>query len=414
MTPTTGIEFLLWLLIAASVIAVIATRARVPYTVALVIGGLVLGTHHFVAMENLIGGPRPDWLTPDVILILFLPALLFEGSLQIALRELKENSPPILLLATVGVAAATVVTGYAMRWAIGLPIFIALVFGALVSPTDPISVLALFRDLKVARRLSMVVETESLLNDGTAVVLFSILLTGSATGKLSIASGIAQFFIAVLGGAATGVAFGYLIGRLVAKLDDPEVGITLTTIVAYGSYLLAHRLGVSGVVATVASGVMVGNFGITAKAAPRMRVALLSFWEYAAFVINSVVFLLIGMEVHVGALVRHWRPTALAIGAVLLGRILTVYGLAPISNRFSAKIPLRWQHVLVWGGLRGSLCLAMALSLAPSFPYRARLLELAFGVVAFSIIVQGLTMKPLLRGLGLAGMQEAAGEAQTD
>jgi Na+:H+ antiporter len=158
----------------------------------------------------------------------------------------------------------------------------------------------------------------------------------------------------------------------------------------------------------------VGNFGIGAKAGPRMRVSVQSFWEYAAFVINSVVFLLIGMEVHVGALVRDWRPTALAIGAVLLGRILTVYGLAPISNRFSAKIPLRWQHVLVWGGLRGSLCLAMALSLAPSFPYRGRILELAFGVVAFSIIVQGLTIKPLLRGLGLTGEHEPASETPGD
>jgi Na+:H+ antiporter len=410
MTPTTGIEFLLWLLIAASVIAVIATRVRVPYTVALVMGGLVLGAHHFAVFENLTGGRRPDWLTPDVILILFLPALLFEGSLRIRLRELAENGLAILLLASAGVVAATVVTGYAMRWAIGLPIFVALIFGALVSPTDPISVLALFRDLKVTRRLSIVVEAESLLNDGTAVVLFSILLAGWTTGKLGIASGIRQFFAAVLGGAATGVAIGYAVGRLVAKLEEPEVGITLTTIVAYGSYLLAHRLGVSGVIATVASGVMVGNFGIGGKVGQRTRVAILSFWEYAAFVINSVVFLLIGMEVHVGALVRDWRPVALAIGAVLLGRVLTVYGLAPLSNRFSAKIPLRWQHVLVWGGLRGSLCLAMALSLAPSFPYRGRILELAFGVVAFSIIVQGLTIKPLLRGLGLTGEHEPAGE----
>jgi Na+:H+ antiporter len=414
MTPSTAIEFLLWLLLAASVIAVIATRLRVPYTVALVAGGLLLGAHHFAVIENLTGGQRPDWLTPDVILILFLPALLFEGSLRIPLRELRENALAILLLATAGVVGATVVTGYAMRWATGLPLFVALLFGALVSPTDPISVLALFRDLKVARRLSILVEAESLLNDGTAVVLFSILLAGTTGGELGIGSGIRQFVAAVLGGAATGVVMGYVVSLLLAKLDEPGISIMLTMIAAYGSYLVAHRLGVSGVVATVASGVMVGNFGLAARTGTRTSVALLSFWEFAAFLINTVVFLLIGMEVHLGALARVWRLTALAIGAVLLGRILTVYGLTAISNRFAAKIPVSWQHVLVWGGLRGSLCLAMALSLAPSFPYRTEILEVTFGVVAFSILVQGLTIKPMLRGLGLADGQERGGQARAD
>jgi len=400
MTAISGVEFLTWLLIAASIIAVLTKYLRIPYTVALVLGGLLLSLLHLSFLSPLQPNQRPNWLTPDVILILFLPALVFEGSVKIDVRDLLRDAAPLLVLANIGVLLATLVTGYLVHWAIGLPILIALLFGAIISATDPISVLAIFKGLRMDKRLSVIIEGESVLNDGTAVVLFQILLAAVVAGGLSPAKGIAQFLWAVVGGAVLGSVLGYAASKITQTIDDPQVGITLTTIVAYGSYLLANHLHLSGVIATASAGLMVGNFG--AKKGMSTRTALESFWEYIAFVMNSLVFLLIGLEVHINALAHAWRPILFAIAAVMIGRSLSVYFLVPVSNLFAEKIPFRWQHVIVWGGLRGALALALALSLDNTFPYRDRVLDLTFGVVVFSILAQGLTMKPLLRVLGLA------------
>jgi CPA1 family monovalent cation:H+ antiporter len=405
MTPSSTVEFLIWLLIVASIIAVIAARIRIPYTVALVIGGLFLGTFHLPVLQHLFANP-PDWLTPDVGLIIFLPALLFEGSVKIRFRQLRESLVPICLLATAGVLTATLIAGFAVHWTLGIPILIALVFGAIVSATDPISVLAIFKDMAVDKKLSITVEGESLFNDGTAVVLYGILIGAVANSRLGIAVGIRNFVVDVAGGATVGVVLGYLFSKLTQQIDDPEIEITLTTILAYGSYLLAQSLHLSGVIATVAAGLMIGNLGVHTGMSWRTRVALWSFWEYTSFLINSILFLLIGLQVRMGNLVHIWRATLLTIAAVLAGRALAVYGIVPISNLFSAKIPLRWQHVMVWGGMRGALSLALVLSIPHDFPYRDQLLTMTFGVVAFTIVVQGITMKPLIRLLGIAKNNE--------
>ncbi len=407
MTPDSAIQFLVWLLIVASVVAVVASRLRIPYTVALVIGGLVLGSlHHLPILQILTEGQRPNWLTPQIVLILFLPPLLFEGSIKIQVRHLRENLVPVLLLANAGVLAATLITGLAIHWAFGLPLMIALLFGSIISATDPISVLSIFEEVGVSKRLSMIVEGESLFNDGTAVVLFGILLEGISTGHLNVATGVVRFVVVVLGAAALGAFLGFLASKVTQRIDDSRIEITLTTILAYSSYLTAQSLHLSGVIATVLAGIVLGNFGTRSGMSPRTQMALWSFWEYASFVINSLLFLLIGMQVHIGDLVRGWHAALLAIAAVLLGRTLSVYGLTPLSNLLSEGIPLRWQHVLVWGGLRGALALALALSLDSTFPYRADLLAWTFGVVAFSLVVQGFTVKPLLRVLGMAATTE--------
>jgi monovalent cation:H+ antiporter, CPA1 family len=407
MTPTSGIEFLVWLLIVAAIIAMLAKRLRIPYTVSLVLGGLLLGVIQLPILSPLQPGHRPDWLTPDVILILFLPALVFEGSVKLDVRELLRNSVPLLLLANVGVLLAALVTGYLVHWLIGLPALIALLFGCIISATDPISVLAIFKDLTVDKRLSLIMEGESLLNDGTAVVLFGILFGAIVAERLTVPKGIEQYFLAVVGGAVLGSTLGYLASRITGTVDDPQIEITLTTILAYGSYLLAFRLHLSGVIATASAGLMLGNFGAKRGMSAGTRAAMQSFWEYISFVMNSLVFLLIGLEIQVRELLQNWASVLLAIGAVFLGRALSVYLLVPLSNRFAEKIPLRWQHVAVWGGLRGALALALALSLTTAFPNREQILNLTFGVVIFSILVQGLTIKPLVRILKLANGDDA-------
>ena len=397
MTPSGAVEFLVWLLIAAAIIAMLAKLLRIPYTVSLVCGGLLLGAIHLPLFSPLQPGHRPDWLTPDVILILFLPALVFEGSVKLDVRELLRNFLPLFLLANVGVLIATAATGYLVHWLIGIPVVIALLFGSIISATDPISVLAIFKDLRVDKRLTLIMESESLLNDGTAVVLFEIVLAAAVAESWSVSKGIEQYFLSVAGGAVLGAALGYLASRVTATVDDPQLEIMLTTILAYGSYLLAYHLHLSGVIATGSAGLVLGNVGAKQAMSERTRMAMQSFWEYISFVMNSLVFLLIGLEIHVRELLGNWSAALMAIGAVLLGRVLSVYLLVPVSNCFTEKIPVRWQHVAVWGGLRGALALALALSLPSTFPNREQLLSLTFGVVIFSILVQGLTMKPLLR-----------------
>ena len=411
ITATSAVEFLIWLLIAASAIAILAKRLRAPYTVALVAGGLMLSALRLPRLSPLDPGQRPDWLTPDVILIVFLPALVFEGGVKLNVRDLLRNSAPLLLLANLGVLLAALVTGYLVHWTTGLPVQIALLFGAIISATDPISVLAIFKDLRMDKRLSLIVEGESLLNDGTAAALFQILLAGIISGHLGVSKGVAQFLFAVLGGVVLGSFLGYAASRLTRTIDDPEVQIILTAVVAYSSYLLAYQLHLSGIIATASAGLIVGNLG-TKNCSAQTKTALESFWAYVAFIMNSLVFLLIGLEIHVDELLRSWRPVLLAVGAVLVGRALSVYLLVPVSNALTEKIPLRWQHVIVWGGLRGALALALALSLDSTFPDRARVLDFTFGVVAFSILVQGLTIKPLLKRLRLASDTQSTGDSK--
>jgi monovalent cation:H+ antiporter, CPA1 family len=297
---------------------------------------------------------------------------------------------------------ATLVTELVVYYAVGMSLIVALLFGSMVSATDPISVLSIFKDVQVDERLSVLVEGESLLNDGTAVALFQILLAAAVAGGISLVSGAEEFFLSVVGGALLGLALGYFVSKLTKRIDDAQIEITLTTILAYGAFLLARDLHLSGVIATVAAGLVIGNLATKTGMSARTLTALRSFWEYAAFIINSLVFLLIGLEVRLGGLLRAWKPILIAVAAIFLGRILSVYTIVPLSNLFSTPISFVWQHVLVWGGLRGALSLALALSLDSAFPYRDEILNLTFGVVIFSILVQGLSIKPLLRKLRLA------------
>lgn len=379
------------LLLIASLVAIAVRRLHIPYTVALVVVGLLLTTLSPVKFE----------LTPELILALFVPPLVFEAAFHLNLTELRRNSTLILVLAVPGVLLTTLIVGGILSIGTSLSLPVALVFGALIAATDPVAVVALFRLLGVPKRLAVLVEGESLLNDGTALVLFNLMLVVALSGKFNLISSLADFVRVSAGGIVLGLVLGWGISRLIARIDDYLIEITLTTVLAYGAYVLAEQLHFSGVLAVVAAGLITGSLGPQGMS-PTTRIVLYNFWEYITFLVNSLVFLLIGMEVDLQALFGAWQPILWAIGAVLLARLVVVYGLSWITGRLTESISLRWRHILAWGGLRGALSLALALSLPVAFgPDRDLLRTMAFGVALFTLLVQATTMSSLVRRLGI-------------
>jgi CPA1 family monovalent cation:H+ antiporter len=384
------------LLLIASLVAIAVHRLRIPYTVALVVVGLIITFQSPVEIE----------LTPELILALFVPPLIFEAAFHLNIRELQRNLPGILLLAVPGVILTTLIVAGILVWGNTLSVPMALVFGALIAATDPVAVVALFRTLGVPKRLSVLIEGESLLNDGTAIVLFNLMLAVALTGRFNLVEGIASFLRVAVGGTAIGLMLGWIISRLIARVDDYLIETTLTTVLAFGSYLVAEQLHFSGVLAVVAAGLVNGNMDPQGMS-PTTRIVLFNFWEYVAFLANSMVFLLIGLQVSIPALIATWQPILLAILAVLLARFIVVYSLSFLVNRVAEPISLRWQYVVNWGGLRGAVCLALALSLPTSLGSERDLLRvMAFGVVLFTLLVQSTTMRPLIRFLKIITRSE--------
>ncbi len=392
------------LLLIISAVGIITRSLRVPYPIALVIAGLGLG----VLLRSplpFVGGLELDHLhlTPHLILVVFLPALLFEATLHIEATTLRKTLLPIGLLAIPGVLLTAAIVGVLVHWGVGFDWPTALLFGAIVAATDPIAVLAIFKRLGVPHDLEILVEGESLFNDGTAVVLSRILLGIVLAGTWSVSDGVLNFVVVVGGGLLIGLVAGALFSRLTAKIDDHLIEITLTTILTYGTFIAAEALEVSGVIAVVAAGLVLGNVGARRGMSPTTRLALLTFWEYIAFLLNSAIFLLIGLEVNLGNLIGDLLPAVIAIAAVLLARAVVVYGLGLIVLPLPPVLPRRWLHVLFWSGLRGAVSLAVVLSLPLDLPARPLLLNLTFGVVLFTLLVQGLSMGPLVQRLGLSG-----------
>ena len=350
---------------------------------------------------------------------------MFESALNLRAADLKKDAVPIGVLAIGGTVLSTFVVGFAAAPLLGLPLPYALLFGSLISATDPISVIAVFKQLGASKRLTLLMEAESLFNDGVAVVLFGILLqlaqtavTPTVPGLPAVwGHGVVQFAMVTLGGIGIGSLLGWAALRLTKDFDDHLLEITLTTVVAWGAYLCGEAAHVSGVVAVVTAGLVVGNWGMPVSMSPTSRLAVLSFWEYAAFAVNSVVFLLVGVEV---ASANLWRSIPTILGAALVvfvGRSISVYGLCGLLQRLFPRkghltVPFNYQHVLVWGGLRGALSMALALGLAPQFPYRGTLVAATFGVVLVSLLGQGMTIGPLLRRLHLSGQSRAETEQE--
>ena len=396
------------LLLALAIAVALATRfVRIPYTVALVFVGLLIGIS--TEADTLLHIPA-DKLLPDLIFLILLPPLLFEGCVNIDLELFRRGGLAILLWAFLGTAITAAIVGFGLHQlfgpTLGLTPAMALLIGVVVSPTDPVSVLALFKELGVKRELAVLVEGESVLNDGVGVVLFLILLKLIGGEPLTVANGVGIFFWEVGGGLLLGLTIGYLAFRLLAKIDDHLVEVIISLVVAYGAYLVADRVEASGVLSVVACGLVVGNYGKTFGMSPTTRLTLTSFWEVLAFIANSLVFLLIGLKLDGGMILTYAGPIVTIFLLGLVGRAVAVWSLGWVAIKRGQRLPYRWLPVIWWSGVRGSIPIAMALGLLggeaglQSFQVR-EIVAVVFGVVLLSLSLQGLTIKPLLRRLGL-------------
>ena len=402
------LSHLIGMLVVAIFVALLARRLSLPYTVGLVIAGIGL------ALARLESG---ELLTHDFIFDLILPPLLFEAAINIHWRPLRGDLPPVLILSVFGVAVSAAFVALGMGILASWPAASAIVFGVLIAATDPVAVIALFKDLGVSGRLKLLIESESLFNDGVAAVLFGLAISWAAAADGASIGGfeIAWTFAKVsVGGVAIGVACALAAVAIARGTSDHLVETALTFVVAYGAFLSAEHFEVSGVLATVAAGVTMGNLGVLVETetptalSSQGRAFVVAFWDFAAFLANSLVFLLIGLRVAaIPFATEHWVIVPAAIFLVLAGRAASVYPLCLPFARSRWAVPMREQHVLWWGGLRGALALALALALPPTFPFNTEILVATFGVVTFSVIVQGFTMSMLMKALGVLRTQAA-------
>ncbi len=394
-------QFLLVLSVSLSVATlpqVISWLRQIPYTLLLVIVGLCLALID-IRLVN---------LSPALILTIFLPPLLFEAAWNLKWSSLKDNLIPIGLYAVFGVVISVGGVALGLHQFAGLSLPIALLIGASLSATDPVSVVALFRELGAGKRLTTLMEGESLFNDGMAVVAFSFLvaLPLGLTESLELQKIIGQLLAVVGIGVGVGGLIGFGISYLTQRFDLPLVEQSLTLVSAYGTYLVTEDLGGSGVIAVVTTGLILGNFGSRIGMNPRTRLIVTEFWDFLAFFVNSIVFLLIGDQVRFAILGQNFGTIGITIVAMIGVRAIAVYGLSFLSNVLGQpNISWRDQTVLWWGGLRGSVSIALALSVPSVLGEREDIIATVFGVVLFTLLVQGLTTKPLLSGLDLLGDQ---------
>jgi monovalent cation:H+ antiporter, CPA1 family len=388
---TSDLTQLGFLLFVSALVAMLSRRLHLPYTVGLVLAGMALYFSHIYLKWH---------LSKDLIFTVFLPPLVFEAALFINWKKFKKDLPVIALLATVGVALAAAVTAAGMHFALDWDWGSAIIFGILIAATDPVSVIATFKEARVHGRLRLLIEAESLLNDGTAAVAFVAalaILAGAHQNPMSIAG---SLLWTITGGVTVGAAVAFILMFLAGRTPDYLVEITFTMLAAYGSFLLAEHYHFSGVLATLTAGLVVGNYRSSTSISNAGRQILGPFWEFAAFVANSLIFLLIGAQEAQQHFTGIWLPLLVAIALVTLGRAVAIYPICAAFLKTRLRVRFMHQHILFWGGLRGALALALALALPEEMPNRDAVITVTFAVVAFSVFAQGLTMTPLLRKLG--------------
>ena len=403
------------LLSIAALVAILIRSIKLPYTVALVLVGLVLSF-----FPNFLGFT----VSSDLIIAILVPPLLFEATLHIKWRSLKTDLILVIFLAVVGTLIGTLIVGNIVAPVLGIPIEAAIAFGALISATDPVAVIAFFRTLGVSKRLSILVEGESMFNDGVAIVLFNLAIgaaavnNGSGGDTIGMIDGFLQFLRVSFGGVGIGLALGFIVSYIILKnVDDHLIETATTVALAFGAYVVAEEFHFSGILAVVAAGLMVGNIG-SQNTSPTTQLTLENLWEFLAFAVNSLVFLLIGLEIEIAQLLPNIVAIIVAVLAVLLSRGVIVYAITGLHNRFSPAryhIPELYRPVMYWGGLRGAISLALALTLSTELlgeGIAAELRVMTFGVVLFTLLVQGTTIERLIRHLGLAERPDQRVELQ--
>ncbi len=393
------------LLLVALAILIFAKRTRLPFTVLLVLVGIGLAVLDRAYPESM-GIFSTLEISPDLILYIFLPTLIFESSYNMDGRRLIHNLGPILMLAVPGLLISTMLIGSLVHWVTDIPFTVALLLGAILSATDPVAVVAIFRQMGAPERMTTLIEGESLFNDATSIVIASIIAGVVAEGVFdgkTLVSGIVDFNVLFIGGLAVGIMLGYLTSMIVGWVESEAfVEIGLTTALAYLSFLIAEDIfHVSGVMAVVGAGLTLGSWG-RIRISSSVRIYMDHFWELFAFIANALLFLLVGMKVDLIALWGTLDILIWVILAMLLARAVIVFTLMPLVGRLpgSRPVEMSYQFIMFWGGLRGAIALAIVLSLPP-FAYSELLTVLVMGAVLFTLLVQGLSIEPLMKKLGL-------------
>jgi CPA1 family monovalent cation:H+ antiporter len=393
-----AIEQLELIILVGALVAIITRRLRVPYTAGLVVAGIIIA---------LLGLGFDIPFSKELVFDVLLPPLIFEAALCIGWKELRRDMTVIVTFATIGVVLSAVVTAVFMHFAAGWVWSAAILFGVLIAATDPVSIIATFKEAKVEGRLRLLVEAESLFNDATAAVAFVLVLAFATGEQITFADSIWKLVSSAFGGILCGLLVGGVCLLIIGKTRDHLVELSMTTLAAFGSFWLADHFGMSGILATTAAGLLIGNMTAFGQITEKGGRSIEHFWEFAAFVANSVIFIILGVSLASQDLTKASIPIAVAIIGVIAGRAIAVYPCAAVFTASKLKIEPRVQHVLFWGGLRGALTLALALGIPNTLPYRNEILTVTFGVVAFSVFVQGFTVTPLMRRLGLIDTKEA-------
>ncbi|AFY73965.1 NhaP-type Na+(K+)/H+ antiporter [Synechococcus sp. PCC 7502] len=392
MNVTDLVKVSIILLLVATGVALLSRRLRVPYVTGLVLAGLPITE----LLSRRIG------LDPALVLNLFLPILIFEAGINTDVSRLRSTFKPIALLAGPGALVSSGIIAVLLKFGLGLEWIPALFVGVILANTDTVSMIAVFKEIPVPARLSSIVEGETLFNDAAALVAFNLIFQVYATGSLTVIEGIQQLLFIAIGGGIVGGVLGYLCIPIFTRLDDPLGSLLLTVALALGTFQVGQMLGVSGAVAVVIAALIFGNLGLSANTSASTKITLSSFWEYASFTVNTFIFLLIGLEIN---LVTLWMTLPAILFAVLafqIGRIVTVYPLLTGVRWIDRAIPLRWQHLMFFGNIKGSLSMALALSLPTTLPGRDILIAIVFGCVLVSLIGQGLSLPWLVKRLNLS------------
>lgn len=387
-----GVELFVVLLALATAVALVARKVPLPYSVALVLAGL--------GIAFLVPGQRYE-VTPELILAVLLPGLVFEAAYKTDLGELRRMFGTIAILAAPGVLITAGTVAVVVSVTTGMDPALAFLLGAMVSATDPVAVVALFKRIGAPRQLSTLVDAESLLNDGTGIVLFSIALT-ALTQPVTIVDGAVSFVLTVVVSTAIGVVAGILARRLMMLADDPVIEVALSLVAAYGTYLVADRLHESGIIATVMVGLMIGNEGSPLR--ERTREALDVVWEFIAFALTALTFLLVGFAITPSLLVVALPVIVAGFVAITVARALVVYGVIGLGGRLlpgRPRLPDGYLHVMFWAGLRGAVAVALALALPADLEGRELLTGAVYGIVLVTLLLQGTTAGLVVRRSGV-------------